>query len=39
MNSLKIYNTLSREKEEFIPLNKNSKLILMSLQKLSQIFF
>ena len=24
MNSLKIYNTLSREKEEFIPLNKNS---------------
>ena len=23
MNSLKIYNTLSREKEEFIPLNKN----------------
>jgi cysteinyl-tRNA synthetase len=24
MNSLKIYNTLSREKEEFIPLNKDS---------------
>ena len=24
MNSLKIYNTLSRKKEEFIPLNKNS---------------
>ena len=24
MNSLRIYNTLSREKEEFIPLNKNS---------------
>jgi cysteinyl-tRNA synthetase len=24
MNNLKIYNTLSREKEEFIPLNKNS---------------
>ncbi len=24
MNSLKIYNTLSGEKEEFIPLNKNS---------------
>ena len=24
MNSLKIYNTLRREKEEFIPLNKNS---------------
>ena len=24
MNSLKIHNTLSREKEEFIPLNKNS---------------
>ena len=23
MNNLKIYNTLSREKEEFIPLNKN----------------
>ena len=30
MNSLKIYNTLSREKEEFIPLNfltsRNSKI-------------
>ena len=24
MNSLKIYNTLSRKKEEFTPLNKNS---------------
>ena len=24
MSSFKIYNTLSREKEEFIPLNKNS---------------
>ena len=24
MNSLRIYNTLSRKKEEFIPLNKNS---------------
>ena len=24
MNNLKIYNTLSRKKEEFIPLNKNS---------------
>ena len=23
MNSLKIYNTLSKAKEEFIPLNKN----------------
>jgi cysteinyl-tRNA synthetase len=24
MNNLKIYNTLSRKKEEFIPLNNNS---------------